>query len=80
MNKKQLISELHKRLDSPFKELMSAIERYEEQPSIPNGTRKQEARENLNKALMETAEYALEKWQLSTDDFNGIVDEMYWPL
>ena len=76
MNKKQMIDELHKRLDAPFKEFMTAANRYHEQPSIPNGSRKQDARESLDKALREMAEYALENWKLSPEEFNAIVDEV----
>lgn len=76
MNKKQLINELHKMLDAPFKEFMSAVKRYDEVPSIPNGARKQSALLGLHKALRDMAEYALENWHLTPEEFNAIVDKL----
>ena len=76
MNKKQITQELHKRLDSLFKDFMSAEKRYFEQPSINNGSRRQEARENLNKAIKDFAEYAFETWHLTPDESNKLVDEI----
>lgn len=76
MNKQNITDEIHKRLDAPFREFMSAAKRYDEQPSIPNGARKQDARDALYKALDEMAEYALENWNLSPNDFNAIVEEV----
>ena len=40
MNKKKIKDEIRKRLDGPFKEFMSAVKRYDEVPSIPNGARR----------------------------------------
>ena len=76
MNKKKITEELHKRLDANFKDFMSAEKRYFEQPSIKNGSRRQEARENLNKAIKDFAEYAFETWHLTTEEFNKIIDEL----
>lgn len=76
MNKKQMTEEIRKRLDGPFKEFMSAVKRYDEVPSIPNGARKQSALLGLYKALRDMAEYALENWNLSPKDFNALVDEV----
>lgn len=76
MKKNELIDELHKMLDAPFKDFMSAARRYDEVPSIPNGARKQSALLGLYKALSDMAEYASEKWNLTPDEFNAIVDEL----
>ena len=76
MNKKQLISELHKRLDLPFKDFMTAEKRYFEQPSIPNGARRKDARDHFDEALRKAAEYALEHWGLTPEEFNKIIDGM----
>lgn len=76
MNKQNMIDEIRKRIDAPFKEFMGAAKRFDEQPSIPNGARKQSAALALYKALNEMAEYALENWNLSPEDFNAIVDEV----
>lgn len=76
MKKNELINELHKMLDKPFKEFMAAAERWHDQPSIPNGARKQDARDMLDDALRAAAEHALENWNLSPEDFNAIVDEV----
>ena len=76
MNKKKIKDEIRKRLDGPFKEFMSAVKRYDEVPSIPNGARKQSALLGLYKALRDMAEYALENWHLTPEDFNAIVDEV----
>ena len=73
MNKQNITDEIRIRLDSPFREFMSAAKRYDEQPSIPNGSRKQDARDTLYRALDEMAEYALENWNLSPNDFTDVV-------
>lgn len=74
MNKKQLISELHKRLDSYFNDFMSAEKRYFEQPSIPNGARRKDARDHFDEALRKAAEYVFETWHLTPEEFSEIVD------
>ena len=76
MKKQKIIDELHEMLDAPFKELMVAAKRYDDQPSIPNGARKQEARDKLDEALRAAAEHTLEKWHLPPEEFNEIVDEV----
>lgn len=76
MNKKKITEELYKRLDVPFKDFMSSAKRYFEQPSIPNGARRQEARDHFDEALRKAAEYALEKWGLTPEEFNKIIDGM----
>ena len=75
MNKK-IIDEIHRRIDGPFKEYMSAVKRFEEQPSIPNGSRKQEAKVGLDNAIKETAEYVFEKWHVSPDEFSKLIDNI----
>lgn len=76
MKKNELINELHKMLDAPFKEFMAAAKRWHDQPNIQNGARKQEARDMLDDALRAAAEHALENWHLTPEDFNAIVDEV----
>ena len=76
MNKKQLIEELHKRLDANFKDFMTAEKRYFEQPSIPNGARRKDARDNFDEALRKAAEYVFETWHLTPEEFSEIVDEI----
>lgn len=76
MNKKQMIDELHKMLDAPFRNFMSAEKRWHDQPSIQNGARKQEARDNFDEALRKAAEYVFETWHLTPEEFSGIVDEI----
>ena len=76
MNKKKITEELHKRLDSSFKDFMSAEKRYFEQPSIPNGARRKDARDHFDEALRKAAEYVFETWHLSPEEFSGIVDEI----
>lgn len=74
MNKKKITDELYKRLDLPFKDFMSAEKRYFEQPSIPNGARRKDARDHFDEALRATEEYALETWHLTPEEFAEIVD------
>lgn len=76
MNKQKIKNEIHKIIDPSFKDFMSAEKRYFEQPSIPNGARRKDARDNFDEALRKAAEYALEKWGLTPDEFNRIIDEM----
>lgn len=76
MNKKQMIDKLHKMLDANFKDFMSAEKRYFEQPSIPNGARRKDARDNFDEALRKAAEYVFETWHLTPEEFSGIVDEI----
>lgn len=76
MKKQNMIDEIRKRIDAPFKEFMSVSKRFDEQPSIPNGARRQSAALALYKALNEMAEYALENWNLSPEEFNKIVESL----
>ena len=74
--KKEIVEEIHKYIDEPFKEYMSAIERFEEQPSILKGARKQEAKDKLDKAIRDSAEYVFETWNVPPEEFNKIIDEI----
>lgn len=76
MNKKQMIEELHELIDVPFRNFMTAEKRYFEQPSIPNGARRKDARDNFDEALRKAAEYVFETWHLTPEEFSGIVDEI----
>lgn len=76
MNRKQITRELHKRLDASVREFMSATKRYFEQPSIPNGARRQEARDHMDEAIKATAEYALGNWGLPPEEFAEIIEEI----
>lgn len=76
MNKKKITEELHKRLDSSFKDFMSAEKRYFEQPSIPNGAKRKDARDHFDEALRKAEEYVFETWHLTPDEFNKIIDGM----
>lgn len=76
MNNKKIMDELHKMLDKPFKEFMSAAKRWHDQPSIQNGARKQEARDKLDEALRAAAEHAWEKFNLPPDEFNKIIEAL----
>lgn len=75
MNKKKITEELHRRLDTNFKDFMSAEKRYFEQPSIPNGSRRQESKHRLDIALREAEQYMLEKYGIGKDDFHKMVEE-----
>lgn len=79
MNKKKITEELYKRLDVPFKDFMSSAKRYFDQPSIPNGSRKQDARYRLDEALRDAAEYVFCEYQISPESFAEIVDELLLP-
>ena len=72
----EIIDYIKGKVGSPFKDFMSAVKRYDEQPSIPNGARKQEAREALHKALHETAEEILERWKLTSEELDKLLDEI----
>lgn len=74
MNKQKIKNEITKMIDPSFKDFMTAEKRYFEQPSIKNGSRRQESRENLNKAIKDFAEYAFETWHLTPEQFAEIVD------
>lgn len=74
MNKKKITEELHKRLDSYFKDFMTAEKRYFEQPSIPNGAKRKDARDHFDEALRKAAEYVFETWHLTPEEFSEIVD------
>lgn len=62
MNKKQLIEELHRHLDGPFKDFMSAAKRYDEAPSIATGSRKQEAMKALDAIKERLIEELAKRW------------------
>lgn len=74
--KNEIIAEIHKRIDEPFKELMTAAKRYDGQPSILKGARKKEAKDKLDKAIKEAAEYVFETWNVPPEEFNKIIDEL----
>lgn len=74
MNKKKITEELHKRLDSYFKDFMTAEKRYFEQPSIPNGAKRKDARDHFDEALRKAAEYVFETWHLTPEEFAEIID------
>ena len=76
MNKQKIIDEIRKRIDAPFREFMSAAKRYDEQPSIPNGARMQQAREDLHKAIRKAAQEIMEKFRIPPEDFSKIVDDL----
>ena len=74
MNKQKIKDEIRKHLDGPFKDFMSAEKRYFEQPSIPNGARRKDARDHFDEALRKAAEYVFETWHLTPEEFAEIVD------
>ena len=74
MNKQKIKNEITKMIDPSFKDFMSAEKLYFEQPSIPNGARRKDARDNFDEALRKAAEYVFETWHLTPEEFAEIVD------
>lgn len=62
------------KLSKHITEVQKAVDRYDQQPSIPNGSRMQEARESLHKAIRKVAQEVMEKFRIAPEDFNKIVD------
>lgn len=64
------------KLSKHIAEVQKCVERYDNQPSIPNGSRMQEAREGLHKAIRKVAQEIMEKFRIPPEDFNKLVDEL----
>lgn len=64
------------KLSKHIAEVQRCVERYDNQPSIPNGSRMQQAREDLHKAIRKVAQEIMEKFRIPPEDFSKIVDEL----
>lgn len=64
------------KLSKHIAEVQRCVDRYDQQPSIPNGSRMQESRDNLHKAIRKVAQEVMEKFRIPPEDFNKIVDEL----
>ena len=64
------------KLSKHIAEVQRCVERYDQQPSIPNGSRMQQAREDLYKAIRKVAQEIMEKFRISPEQFKEIVDEL----
>ena len=60
--KKEIMAYIRGALGPLVVEVQKAVDRYDDCPSIQNGSRKQEARENLTLAIQKTAEEIFYKW------------------
>jgi len=60
--KKEIMAYIRGALGPLVVEVQKAVDRYDDCPSIPNGSRKQEARQNLSLAIQKTAEEIFCKW------------------
>ena len=60
--KKEIMAYIRGALGPLVLEVQEAVDRYDDCPSIPNGSRKQQARENLTLAIQKTAEEIFYKW------------------
>lgn len=60
--KKEIMAYIRGALGPLVVEVQKAVDRYDDCPSIPNGSMKQEARENLTLAIQKTAEEIFYKW------------------
>lgn len=60
--KKEIMAYIRGALGPLVVEVQKAVDRYDDCPSIPNGARKQEARQNLSLAIQKTAEEIFYKW------------------
>lgn len=60
--KKEIMAYIRGALAPLVLEVQEAVDRYDDCPSIPNGSRKQEARQNLSLAIQKTAEEIFYKW------------------
>ena len=64
------------KLSKHISEVQRCVDRYDQQPSIPNGSRMQESRDNLHKAIRKVAQEVMEKFRITPEDFSKIVDEL----
>ena len=64
------------KLSKHIAEVQRSVERYDQQPSIPHGSRMQQAREDLHKAIRKVAQEIMKKFRISPEQFSQIVDEL----
>lgn len=64
------------KLSKHISEVQKCVERYDNQPCIANGSRMQEARESLHKAIRKVAQEIMEKFRIAPEDFSKLVDEL----
>ena len=62
------------KLSKHISEVQKAVDRYDQNPCITNGSRMQEARESLHKAIRKVAQEVMEKFRIPPEDFDKIVD------
>ena len=74
--KKYLEQVKREKLKPLVEEVVCAVDRYDNSPSIPNGSRMGDARSKLNAALQETARDVMEKFNLPPDEFNKIIESL----
>lgn len=74
--KKYLEQVKREKLKPLVEEVVCAVDRYDNSPSIPNGSRMGDARSKLSAALQETAQEVMEKFNLPPDEFNKILETL----
>lgn len=72
--KKEIMAYIRGALGPLVVEVQKAVDRYDDCPSIPNGARKQEARQNLSLAIQKTAEEIFYKWGVLPQE---MMDEVF---
>lgn len=56
--------------------VIEATDRYDNTPSIANGSRKQDARDKLHKWIQETAQAILERWRMTPEEMEQALNEI----
>ena len=64
------------KLSKHIAEVQRCVERYDQQPSIPNGSGMQQARESLHKAILKVAQDVMEKFRIPPEQFKKIADDL----
>lgn len=64
------------KLSKHIAEVQRCVDRYDQQPSIPNGSRMQQARESLHRAIRKVAQDVMEKFRISPEQFKEIVADL----
>ena len=64
------------KLSKHIAEVQKCVERYDNHPCIANGSRMQQARDDLHKAIRKVSQEIMEKFRIPPEDFSKIVDEL----
>lgn len=80
IDKAKVRNEIGKRVEGlkPLvKELVGAVNKFDDHPSIANGSRLQEVRDELHNAIREAAEDIFAEWDMPTEELGKILDELH---